>query len=32
MVIAPVTQVKISKVDQLSLTKRGDKGFGSTGQ
>ena len=31
MVIAPVTQVKIIKVDELSLTKRGAKGFGSTG-
>ena len=31
MVIAPVTQVKITKVDELSLTKRGTKGFGSTG-
>lgn len=32
MVIAPVTQAKITEVETLSLTKRGSKGFGSTGQ
>ena len=32
MVIAPVTQAKLVKVNELSLTKRGEGGFGSTGQ
>lgn len=31
MVIAPVTQATITQVKSLSLTKRGSKGFGSTG-
>jgi len=31
MVIAPVTQCMLEKTDGLSLTRRGDKGFGSTG-
>ena len=32
MIIAPVTRANLQKVDQLSLTKRGQKGFGSTGK
>ncbi|MEX0779155.1 MAG: dUTP diphosphatase [Balneolales bacterium] len=31
MVIAPVTQLQIEHTDELSGTKRGDGGFGSTG-
>jgi dUTP pyrophosphatase len=31
MVIAPVIQAEIEKVEQLSTTSRGDGGFGSTG-
>lgn len=31
MVIASVIQAQITSVDSLSLTKRGNKGFGSTG-
>lgn len=32
MVIAPVCQATLEKVASLSLTKRGEKGFGSTGK
>ena len=32
MVIAPVSQALMEKVETLSLTKRGEKGFGSTGK
>lgn len=32
MVIAPVTRAVIQEVDSLSLTKRGQGGFGSTGK
>ena len=31
-VIAPVVQAEIVEVDELSVTKRGEKGFGSTGK
>ena len=32
MVIAPVTRANIKEVESLSLTKRGEGGFGSTGK
>ncbi len=32
MVISPVTQLMLEKTNALSFTKRGDKGFGSTGK
>ena len=31
-VVAPIIQAKIVEVDKLSITKRGEKGFGSTGK
>jgi dUTP pyrophosphatase len=31
LVISPIIRVEIEPVDQLSLTDRGDNGFGSTG-
>jgi len=31
MVIAPVVRAKIEEVDELSETRRGEGGFGSTG-
>ena len=31
-VVAPIIQAKIVEVDNLSTTKRGEKGFGSTGE
>lgn len=31
-VVAPIIQAKIVEVDNLSTTKRGEKGFGSTGK
>jgi len=31
-VVAPVVQAKFEEVEELSSTKRGDKGFGSTGK
>ncbi|MBR2105844.1 MAG: dUTP diphosphatase, partial [Treponema sp.] len=31
IIVAPVTQGKFVQVEQLSVTERGEKGFGSTG-
>ena len=32
LVIAPVIQVELAEVDELSATQRGEGGFGSTGR
>jgi dUTP pyrophosphatase len=32
LIVAPVVQVKIEEVSEISATRRGDGGFGSTGE